>query len=62
MFVEWGDDYHRVSIFPMDDRYTPREPAFDEFSLLDEMPAAVVLLIVALGVAAPLLAAFLLAA
>ena len=46
----------------MDDRYTPPEPTRDEFSLLDEMPAGVVLLIVALGVAAPLLAAFLLAA
>ena len=33
----------------------------DHFSLLDELPAVVTLLIVAAGVAAPLLVAFLLA-
>ena len=45
----------------MDDRYTPTEPGVDDFSLLDELPAAVTLLIVTIGVAAPLLAAYLLA-
>jgi hypothetical protein len=36
-------------------------PRLEHFSLLDELPAVVTLLIVAAGVAAPLLAAFLLA-
>jgi hypothetical protein len=36
-------------------------PGTDQYSLLDELPAVVTLLIVAAGVAAPLLLAFLLA-
>ena len=45
----------------MDDRYTTPDPAHEDFPLLDELPAVVTLLIVMMGVAAPLVAAFLLA-
>jgi hypothetical protein len=56
-----GCDTQAVYTARMSARQSDTRSGFEHFSLLDELPAVVTLLIVAAGVAAPLLLALLLA-